>query len=86
MYFSFNEVYKKRLYDVLNEINLDVRLASDGQTIFLNGEDVTNLIRTPEISMAASAVSAVPEVRSKLVDMQREMAKALGREMQRVLE
>ena len=57
---------------VLNEINLDVRLASDGQTIFLNGEDVTNLIRTPEISMAASAVSAVPEVRSKLVDMQRE--------------
>ena len=59
---------------VLNEINLDVRLASDGQTIFLNGEDVTNLIRTPEISMAASAVSAVAEVRSKLVDMQREMA------------
>jgi len=59
---------------VLDEINLDVRLASDGQTIFLNGEDVTSLIRTPEISMAASAVSAVPEVRSKLVEMQREMA------------
>jgi len=59
---------------VLDEINLDVRLASDGQTIFLNGEDVTNLIRTPEISMAASAVSAVSEVREKLVEMQREMA------------
>ena len=59
---------------VLDEINLDVRLSNDGQTIFLNGEDVTNLIRTPEISMAASAVSAVSEVREKLVEMQREMA------------
>ena len=59
---------------VLDEINLDVRLSNEGQTIFLNGEDVTNLIRTPEISMAASAVSAVSEVREKLVEMQREMA------------
>ena len=42
--------------------------------IFLNGEDVTKLIRTPEISMAASNVSAIPEVRVKLVDMQRKLA------------
>ncbi len=59
---------------VLNEINLDVKLSNEGQMIFLNGEDVTKLIRTPEISMAASNVSAIPEVRVKLVDMQRKLA------------
>lgn len=61
---------------VLDEINLDVVLSNDGQKIFLNGEDVTKLIRTPEISMAASNVSAVPEVREKLVDIQRDLAKS----------
>ncbi len=59
---------------VLGEINLDVKLSNEGQMIFLNGEDVTKLIRTPEISMAASNVSAIPEVRVKLVDMQRKLA------------
>ena len=59
---------------VLGEISLDVKLSNDGQMIFLNGEDVTKLIRTPEISMAASNVSAIPEVRTKLVDMQRKLA------------
>ena len=49
---------------------------SDGtQRMYLNGEDVSGLIRTPEISMYASAVSAIPEVRAFLMDMQRDMAK-----------
>lgn len=61
---------------VLDEINLEVKLLQKGQTIFLNGENVTDLIRTPEISMAASCVSAVPEVREKMVEMQRNMAKS----------
>ena len=59
---------------VLGEINLDVKLSNEGQMIYLNGEDVTKLIRTPEISMAGSNVSAIPEVRVKLVDMQRKLA------------
>ena len=59
---------------VLDEINLDVKLSNEGQMIFLNGEDVTKLIRTPEISMAASNVSAIPEVRAKMVNIQRELA------------
>ncbi len=45
------------------------------QHVFLNGEDVTGLIRTPEVSMAASAVSAVPEVRAHLLSLQRDIAK-----------
>lgn len=61
---------------VLNEISLDVKLSDEGQIIYLNGENVTKLIRTPEISMAASNVSAIPEVREKLVHMQRELAKS----------
>lgn len=56
---------------------LSVKLAfNEGreQIVLLNDEDVTGLIRTPEISMMASAVSAVPEVRAFLLDLQRDMA------------
>lgn len=59
---------------VIDEIELDVELTDKGQLIFLNGENVTDLIRTPEISMAASNVSAVPEVREKMVNIQRSLA------------
>ena len=57
---------------------LDVRLSFNDkgeQIVLLNGEDVSSLIRTPEISMYASAVSAIPEVRAFLLDLQRNMAK-----------
>ena len=46
------------------------------QHMYLNGEDVSGLIRTPEISMRASEVSAMPEVRACLLDMQRKMAES----------
>ena len=58
---------------VLDLINIDVKVSNEGQRILLNGEDVSEAIRTPEISMAASDVSSIPEVRERLVDMQREM-------------
>ena len=54
----------------------NVKLSNKGQLIFLNGENVTDLIRTPEISMAASNVSAVPEVRERLVNIQRALAES----------
>ena len=66
----------EQVNSVLDEIKLDVKLSNKGQMIFLNGEDVTMLIRTPEISMAASNVSAVPEVRERMVHIQRELAQA----------
>ena len=44
------------------------------KNIFLNGEDVSGLIRTPEVSMGASDVSAIPAVRVKLVELQRNLA------------
>ena len=58
--------------------NLAIRFdyGPDGaQRMFLNGEDVSREIRTPEISMYASAVSAIPAVRAFLLDMQRDMAR-----------
>ena len=51
-----------------------VRHENGAQRVFLNGEDVSAAIREPEISMAASRVSAVPAVREALVAMQRRIA------------
>ncbi len=44
------------------------------QHVYLNDEDVSGKIRTPEIAMGASHVSAMPEVRGFLLDQQRELA------------
>lgn len=46
--------------------------------VLLNGEDVSPLIRTPEVSMAASDVSSVPAVRRKLVQLQQELGRRSG--------
>ena len=60
----------------LDGLTVSLDYAEDGeQHVFLNGEDVSAAIRMPEISMAASAVSAIPEVRAFLLDIQRNMAK-----------
>ena len=61
---------------LLPEIHIEMRYDGAGvQRMVLNGEDVTDLIRTPEVSMAASDVSAIPAVRAFLLDTQRDMAK-----------
>lgn len=58
----------------LDEIRLSIRHEADGQHIFLNGEDVSDKIRTPEVSIAASNVAVLPAVRMKLVELQRILA------------
>ncbi len=60
----------------LDEINIDIKNNADGQRVFLNGADVTDEIRTPEVSVGASDVAVIKEVRRKLVAMQRAMAKS----------
>ena len=56
--------------------DIDIKVIyEDGiQKMLLDGEDVSGLIRTPEISMGASTVATVPEVRLRLVELQRETA------------
>ena len=61
---------------LLPQINIEMRYDAQGlQHMLLNGEDVTAEIRLPEISLYASAVSAIPEVRSFLLEMQRDFAR-----------
>ena len=59
---------------LLPQIEIGMEYTDQGQKMILNGEDVTGLIRTPEVSMAASAVSALPAVRRFLLQLQRDMA------------
>ena len=59
---------------LLTEITPELKFIDGAQRVFLNGEDVSDRIRTPEISMGASAVSAIPEVRAFLFDLQRKIA------------
>lgn len=61
---------------LLDETNIEMAYGDDGlQRMYLNGEDVTTQIRLPEMSMYASNVSAIPEVRAFLMEMQRSCAR-----------
>ena len=60
---------------LIDEVNIDIRYADGVQHMILNGEDVTSELRTPEMSMYASGVSAQPCVRAFLLDMQRQLAR-----------
>ncbi len=58
----------------IRNAEIDIRFEKGSQRIFLNGEDVSRKIRTPEVSRAASDVSALPPVRLQMVALQREIA------------
>lgn len=60
---------------LLPNLKVELKFVDGSQHVYLNGEDVSDLIRTPEISMGASKVSAVPAVRAFLLDLQRDLAK-----------
>ncbi len=66
---------QEKASNLVKKTDIDLAITEEGQRIFLNGEDVTGLIRTPEVSMAASDVSAIPAVRLQLVELQRKLAK-----------
>ena len=57
--------------ELLEYMDLDLRWVDKKETIILNGEDVTNTIRSVEVTKFVSAVSAKPYVREKMVDIQR---------------
>ena len=59
----------------IGKISVDIKYIDGEQRVILNGEDVSNLIRTPEVSMMASTTSAIPEVRAFLLGLQRKLAK-----------
>ena len=63
------------IIDKLKDIAIKLEYKDGAQHVILNGEDVSDKIRTPEISMAASKTSAIPDVRTFLFDLQQTMAK-----------
>jgi cytidylate kinase len=64
---------REKLVQLLDSLDMKLAPGEEGQETraFLHGEDVSQAIRTPEIAMVASRVSAEPEVRKKLTEMQR---------------
>ena len=61
---------------LLPTLRIEMKYDEDGeQRMYLNGEDVSDAIRMPEISIAASDVSSLPAVRQFLLEMQRNLAR-----------
>ncbi len=66
-----------KLEELASRVRIDF-IPGETPRVLLNGEDVTALLRTPEMSMAASNVSAVPAVRRVLVRLQQELGRRSG--------
>ena len=64
----------EKIEKLLNEIKIELKEENGEQVVFLNGEDVTNQIRTPEINSFISDISKIPQVRTKLLELQRKIA------------
>lgn len=67
----------KRLDDLCERIRIEMRM-DDGVSVYLDGREVTEEIRSPEMSLGSSAVSSVPEVRMHMVRLQREIGRSGG--------
>lgn len=72
---KINYKEKSKVLKNLNNISVSLKNENFSQTIFLNGVDVTQKIRTNEISMVSSEISVIPEVRQFLLKLQRDIAK-----------
>jgi cytidylate kinase len=64
----------EKVSELLSDFNISIKYENGSQKVILNGEDVSDKIRTDEVSMGASNVSAIPAVRKRLVELQQKMA------------
>lgn len=64
----------EKIEELLSQIEISFKEESDGQHVFLNGEDVSTEIRTKQITDIISEVSKIPQVRGKLLELQRNLA------------
>ncbi len=65
---------ESKVKKLLPDLNIEISYENDTQVIYMNGKKITDEIRTPKMSMYASAVSALPSVRSFLLKTQRSIA------------
>ena len=68
----------EQLGDLARLIDIDFRRGAQGERVMLNGVDVTDTIRTPEVSLMTSRIAAVPSVREAMVEKQRAMGEGGG--------
>lgn len=66
---------KNKIIDILPDVKIDIKYIDGVQHVFTDGDDVSEEIRQPEASMAASDVGAISEVRQYLLSVQRNIAK-----------
>ncbi len=64
------------LINRLDEINITIKYTDEGQRVYLSDRDVSERIRGEDVSVGASDVAVIPQVRGKLVELQRKMAKS----------
>lgn len=65
---------QEKMSKLVDNIDIEIVYSKDEQKIFLDGKDVSSLIRTPEVSIGASNVATIPDVRIKMVELQRKIA------------
>ncbi len=75
LYITENNISDDEIEKALENANVSLKFIDGAQRVFLGDRDVSDLIRTPEISMAASRTSAIPAVRAYLFETQQKIAR-----------
>lgn len=68
---------EEKIKEILDKIDIKFAIENGEQKVYLNGEDVSLLIRTKEVNEFVSPVSTIKIIRERLADMQREMSKSI---------
>ena len=69
---------EEKVGEIAGKVNIEQKLENGEIHTYLDGEDVSTAIRTPEVNNTVSIISAYPSVRKKMVELQRKLAKAGG--------
>lgn len=75
LYLMENNIPDEEAEKHMEEVEVSLKFVDGAQRVYLGDRDVSDLIRTPEISMAASRTSAIPAVRARLFDLQQKLAR-----------
>ena len=75
LYLTENNIPDEEAEKHMEEVEVSLKFVDGTQRVYLGDRDVSDLIRTPEISMAASRTSAIPAVRARLFNLQQKLAR-----------
>lgn len=75
LYLTENNIPDEEAEKHMEAVEVSLKFVDGAQRVYLGDRDVSDLIRTPEISMAASRTSAIPAVRARLFDLQQKLAR-----------